>query len=197
MQHISTSSYHKLSKLSSKNLSSLHDRSVASRWTIFRPSKYLLALSMLREKVHSINILSRYGYPIGDSARQPNRQPTPLTIHGESRCDAVALDCEMVATIQNRNELARLTAIDYLTGQILMDTLIDPVKLEEWAKRKANTLSPKALKRNTNQRIAKHHSLQRATEDKRDDDDDALFWSDVAEDFGWPHPDTGYDPWSD
>jgi DNA polymerase III epsilon subunit-like protein len=22
-------------------------------------------------------------------------------------------------------------------------------------------------------------------------------WSDVAEDFGWPHPDTGYDPWSD
>ena len=24
-----------------------------------------------------------------------------------------------------------------------------------------------------------------------------LHWSDVAEDLGWPHPDTGYDPWSD
>jgi DNA polymerase III epsilon subunit-like protein len=26
---------------------------------------------------------------------------------------------------------------------------------------------------------------------------DIIHWSDVAEDFGWPHPDTGYDPWSD
>lgn len=24
-----------------------------------------------------------------------------------------------------------------------------------------------------------------------------LHWSDIAEDLGWPHPDTGYDPWSD
>lgn len=24
-----------------------------------------------------------------------------------------------------------------------------------------------------------------------------MYWSDVAENFGWPHPDTGYDPWSD
>jgi DNA polymerase III epsilon subunit-like protein len=30
-----------------------------------------------------------------------------------------------------------------------------------------------------------------------DDDDEILHWSDIAEDFGWPHPDTGYDPWSD
>ncbi|RFU35492.1 hypothetical protein B7463_g856, partial [Scytalidium lignicola] len=27
--------------------------------------------------------------------------------------------------------------------------------------------------------------------------DETLHWSDIAEDLGWPHPDTGYDPWSD
>ncbi|KAI0502775.1 ribonuclease H-like domain-containing protein [Xylaria bambusicola] len=30
-----------------------------------------------------------------------------------------------------------------------------------------------------------------------DDEEEVLHWSDIAEDFGWPHPDTGYDPWSD
>lgn len=39
------------------------------------------------------------------------------------------------------------------------------------------------------------------TKDKVDnsfyDGDEILHWSDIAEDLGWPHPDTGYDPWSD
>lgn len=30
-----------------------------------------------------------------------------------------------------------------------------------------------------------------------DSDEEILHWSDMAEDAGWPHPDTGYDPWSD
>ncbi|KAI3320890.1 ribonuclease H-like domain-containing protein [Xylariaceae sp. AK1471] len=30
-----------------------------------------------------------------------------------------------------------------------------------------------------------------------DEDEEVLHWSDIAEDIGWPHPDTGYDPWSD
>jgi hypothetical protein len=33
--------------------------------------------------------------------------------------------------------------------------------------------------------------------DDETDDSEIMRWSDVAEDFGWPHPDTGYDPWSD
>ncbi|KAL9631196.1 MAG: hypothetical protein Q9204_004349 [Flavoplaca sp. TL-2023a] len=28
-------------------------------------------------------------------------------------------------------------------------------------------------------------------------DHEVLRWEDIAEDLGWPHPDTGYDPWSD
>jgi hypothetical protein len=30
-----------------------------------------------------------------------------------------------------------------------------------------------------------------------DNSSETLRWSDIAEDCGWPHPDTGYDPWSD
>jgi DNA polymerase III epsilon subunit-like protein len=30
-----------------------------------------------------------------------------------------------------------------------------------------------------------------------DSDDEVLHWSDIAEGCGWPHPDTGYSPWSD
>jgi DNA polymerase III epsilon subunit-like protein len=33
--------------------------------------------------------------------------------------------------------------------------------------------------------------------DSGDEDEEILHWSDMAEDMGWPHPDTGYDPWSD
>lgn len=29
------------------------------------------------------------------------------------------------------------------------------------------------------------------------EDEEVMHWSDIAEDLGWPHPDTGYDPWSD
>ncbi|KAI8954032.1 ribonuclease H-like domain-containing protein [Xylaria longipes] len=30
-----------------------------------------------------------------------------------------------------------------------------------------------------------------------DEEEEVLHWSDIAEDLGWPHPNTGYDPWSD
>ena len=29
------------------------------------------------------------------------------------------------------------------------------------------------------------------------DDMEILRWKDIAEDLGYPHPDAGYDPWSD
>jgi hypothetical protein len=33
--------------------------------------------------------------------------------------------------------------------------------------------------------------------DSDEEDGEVLDWSDIAEDLGWPHPDTGYDTWSD
>lgn len=40
--------------------------------------------------------------------------------------------------------------------------------------------------------ISDHSNL-----DSGEEDEEILHWSDIAEDMGWPHPDTGYDPWSD
>jgi hypothetical protein len=95
----------------------------------------------------------------------------------------------------------------FAAREVVLWCLNNTAKLEEWATRKGNTISPKAVKRHTNKRKVKHNSSQRESkfDDDDDDDDDSdydeggevLFWSDVAEDFGWPHPDTGYDPWSD
>jgi DNA polymerase III epsilon subunit-like protein len=31
----------------------------------------------------------------------------------------------------------------------------------------------------------------------KSEESEFLFWSDIAVGLGWPHPDTGYDPWSD
>jgi DNA polymerase III epsilon subunit-like protein len=36
-----------------------------------------------------------------------------------------------------------------------------------------------------------------AGSDSDDEREEVLNWSDMAEDLGWPHPDTGYSPWSD
>jgi DNA polymerase III epsilon subunit-like protein len=33
--------------------------------------------------------------------------------------------------------------------------------------------------------------------DTNSEEDERIYWSDIAEDLGYPHPDTGYDPWSD
>lgn len=40
-------------------------------------------------------------------------------------------------------------------------------------------------------------NLSNFDDDLEDDDHEILRWEDIAEDCGWPHPDTGYDPWSD
>ena len=77
-----------------------------------------------------------------------------------------------------------------------------PRELEVWAKQASKERS--ARKRNKSQRSvrpARRESVV-AEEEGYDDDDvyddtEVLRWEDIAEDLGWPHPDTGYDPWSD
>ena len=51
-----------------------------------------------------------------------------------SKRSAVALDCEMVGIgNKNESEVARISAIDYLTGEILIDALIQPTKpVTDW-----------------------------------------------------------------
>ncbi|KAJ6139702.1 hypothetical protein N7471_006188 [Penicillium samsonianum] len=53
-------------------------------------------------------------------------------------------------------------------------------------------------KKKGNGKLAVNKSVQhREYEVGYDEDSEILHWSDIAEGCGWPHPDTGYDPWSD
>jgi DNA polymerase III epsilon subunit-like protein len=74
-------------------------------------------------------------------------------------------------------------------------------KLKQWGSKQRKdyyskkTLKPKAKKSTALQR--NHPSYLGIDRFHSDEGDETLRWSDIAEDCGWPHPDTGYDPWSD
>jgi len=73
--------------------------------------------------------------------------------------------------------------------------------LEVWAKHAAKQIP--ARRRNKSRKAARPARHKRvATEEEGHDDSDVydaevVHWDEIAEDLGWPHPDTGYDPWSD
>lgn len=52
----------------------------------------------------------------------PQRQPAG----GPGKRKAVALDCEMVGTNTRHSELAYLSAVDFLTGEVLIDSFVYP-----------------------------------------------------------------------
>ncbi|KAE8454688.1 hypothetical protein EG329_000311 [Mollisiaceae sp. DMI_Dod_QoI] len=58
------------------------------------------------------------------------------------------------------------------------------------AARENKRVKQKKLKANSTSSFVHSYGYQ-------SDETEVLHWSDIAEEFGWPHPDTGYDPWSD
>ncbi|KAI0118344.1 ribonuclease H-like domain-containing protein [Nemania sp. FL0031] len=76
---------------------------------------------------------------------------------------------------------------------------------KRWAEaEKRKEIRLEAERKAARQEKAKRHHRNRARGgsssynfDSDDEDEEYLRWSDIAEDLGWPHPDTGYDPWSD
>jgi DNA polymerase III epsilon subunit-like protein len=81
--------------------------------------------------------------------------------------------------------------------ELVLRCLRCPHELEAWAKH--------AVKQMPTRRWNKSRKAARpaTTEEEGHDDGDVYYdtevvhWEDIAEDLGWPHPDTGYDPWSD
>lgn len=67
--------------------------------------------------------------------------------------------------------------------------------LENARKKKMALEQAKAMQKNAAGVDSDHPSGGNA--DGYEDENEVLRWSDIAEDYGWPHPDTGYDPWSD
>lgn len=291
------------------------------QWTDIAEPRYRIELSSLVGKIHGRKITKKLYTP-------PENSHSPEPREGTPKIRAVALDCEMVATNSNLSELVRLTAIDYLTSEVLIDALVKPKEtvinwrstitgiteatmasaeaqgnvlygcqgaqeelwkyvdsntvlvghailndlkalkiihpkvvdsgilvsqavkskqrqfaleklckeilvkpirqrpnathdsledafaarelvlwclhneeaLRQWAKRKKKAIKAKNTRRRSKQKqkkptsnpIAKVRELDEST----DEDREILRWEDFAEDLGWPHPDTGYDPWS-
>jgi hypothetical protein len=85
----------------------------------------------------------------------------------------------------------------FAAREIVLWCLKHPIKLNEWANKKKIAISPNAVKRHRNQRKNTVYGSRPDHDDDYDERVEVLYWSDIAEELGWPHPDTGYDPWSD
>jgi len=90
------------------------------------------------------------------------------------------------------------------TREVFLRCVLQPETLTQWASKRLAEEQVKQLA----QRLARSLRTERAIPttvdcnmpyDEYEDDyeSEVLRWSDIAEDLGWPHPDTGYDPWSD
>lgn len=53
-------------------------------------------------------------------------EETPLPSPHQPKRKAVALDCEMGTSITNSCELIQLSAVDYFTGEVLIDSIVRP-----------------------------------------------------------------------
>lgn len=93
------------------------------------------------------------------------------------------------------------------TREILLRCLLQPEALERWAHQKRVEAQMKDLARDIAEstrmeKVASPHIHCTVSEDEDDggegdyNDSEVLHWSNIAEDLGWSHPDTGYDPWS-
>ncbi|RAL58695.1 hypothetical protein DID88_003001 [Monilinia fructigena] len=178
-----------------------------------------------REKV--VKTLPTHDFQLSLQAiRHKDYRKTPPA-SGELKFRAVTVDCEMAGIAGGMGEVVMLCVIDYITGVGseggIHDCLEDVLATREvvvvctrhkeafqtWAKRK-NSEELRLQKERERRRQEKEDeqarkgllrarggSSNRIYLSSDDEDEEILRWSDIAEDLGWPHPDTGYDPWSD
>jgi hypothetical protein len=96
------------------------------------------------------------------------------------------------------------------TREVVLWCTQNKQKLEAWAEVEKLKLTHekeqrKAARRKLASKRAKAEKLKVGLSSNSESDYDGyksdereiLHWSDIAEDCGWPHPDTGCDPWSD
>jgi DNA polymerase III epsilon subunit-like protein len=103
-------------------------------------------------------------------------------------------------TIQDRPEEGHDCLEDTLAArELVLRCLRYPHELEAWAKHAAKQIPAKRWKKSRKgARRPQNNIAPREEEEYYDSGDpEVVNWEDIAEDLGWPHPDTGYDPWSD
>ncbi|OQE16329.1 hypothetical protein PENFLA_c028G03742 [Penicillium flavigenum] len=116
---------------------------------VLEPLEQNLIFRYLSARCHSDTRLVSRGFTfragLADVGRRPSKKPPPKTGHfrqvprssdGLPKRRAIVLDCEMVQVEGGRRELAFLSAIDFLTGEILIDNYVQPkLKVVNWDSR--------------------------------------------------------------
>lgn len=128
----------KTSELEPPNLSSPAIQNTNCR-VILEPLEQNLIFRYLSARCHSDTRLVTRGFTfragLADVSRRPSKKPLPKTGHfrqvprssdGLPKRRAIVLDCEMVQVEAGRRELAFLSAIDFLTGEVLIDNYVQP-----------------------------------------------------------------------
>jgi DNA polymerase III epsilon subunit-like protein len=104
--------------------------------------------------------------------------------------------------IQNHGRAGHDSVEDaFAAREVVLWCIQYPGRLKQWGLKQRKdyyskrTQKPKAKAGTASKR--NHPSRLDSNRYYSDEDDDIMRWSDIAEDCGWPHPDTSYDPWSD
>lgn len=92
------------------------------KWSILSDSEQETLLSRLEDACHDHDTLTSAAYQ-GSRVRAPRANPNSNS--GKRR--VVAIDCEFVGTTKhNISVLAQVCAVDVLTGEVLLDFLVEP-----------------------------------------------------------------------
>ncbi|KAJ5922072.1 hypothetical protein N7516_009775 [Penicillium verrucosum] len=106
------------------------------RWTNLEPLEQTLILRYLLATCHTPKRLHSQGYNAPKTIKtescenngQPHQQhldPLPTDANTTHR-KAIVLDCKMIETTTCTSELAFITAIDFLTGEVLINSYVTP-----------------------------------------------------------------------
>jgi hypothetical protein len=86
----------------------------------------------------------------------------------------------------------------WATREVVLFCTTKKEAFQTWAEAKRiEELRLEKERERTRQDKQSRNNVMTAGSDSDDEREEVLQWSDIAEDLGWPHPDTGYSPWSD
>ena len=102
-----------------------------TRWSIIPAAQHASAITSLKGLI--LQTTTQATRKLRD--KYPNTNITNVPAHNpnDPKRRAIVLDCEMVCIGHNTSALARLSVIDYLTNDLLIDKLVEPLhKVTDW-----------------------------------------------------------------
>ncbi|KAF2621303.1 hypothetical protein BU25DRAFT_240139 [Macroventuria anomochaeta] len=104
-----------------------------TRWSSISTAQYGSTMTALRALIPTpeVSSLTR----VDREFWTPNQKTAPLRDTAVLKRQAIVLNCEMVGIgpKATTSELARLSAVDFLTGELLVDTLVQPLStVTDW-----------------------------------------------------------------